>query len=374
MQIDWQALGRDIINWGEELGFNAVGIADTDLAEHREHLRKWLASNRHGEMSYMARHGEMRSEPGQLHEGTLSVICVRLDYLAPDPAPAALLADPNAAYISRYALGRDYHKVIRGRLRQLSRRIDEHLASKGHEGYSGRVVTDSAPLLEKALAEKAGLGWIAKNTLIVSETAGSWFFLGELLTNLPLAPDAAAVTPPANRCGSCTACIDVCPTGAIVAPYQLDARKCISYLTIELKGAIPEPLRAPLGNRIFGCDDCQLVCPWNKYAQPHEVDDFKPRHGLGTARLLELFCWTEDEFLQRTEGSAIRRTGYAGWLRNIAVALGNARPEGALLEQVQAALENRKGHSDLVDEHIDWAQSRLKAADGLKGGGQIMKA
>lgn len=374
--INWRELQGKIIEWGKRLGFDDVGIADANLAGHREHLARWLQKNRHGEMGYMSRHGDMRSRPERLHEGTQGIICVRLDYFTPKPDPQALLARTETAYVSRYALGRDYHKVLRGRLKRLSNRIGGFLTEQGYEGYSGRVVTDSAPILEKALAEKAGLGWIAKNTLIVSEQAGSWFFLGELLTNLPLPGTGRTGTGRAarNRCGSCSECIDICPTGAIVAPYQLDAKKCVSYLTIELRGAIPVELREPMGNRIFGCDDCQLVCPWNKFARPTAEGDFKPRHGLDAAALVDLFRWTEAEFLSRTEGSAIRRAGYAGWLRNIAVALGNSKPQEAQGSDVVAALKARKGFNEMVDEHIAWALERLdqhqrsRAATGAASG------
>lgn len=354
--IDWNRLRDKITDWGKELGFDAVGIADINLADHAEHLRDWLGKDHHGEMDYMARHGDMRSHPEKLHPGTLSVICLRLNYYRPDGAPESLLYQPETAYVSRYARGRDYHKVVRGRLKKLSGRIERFLTENGYKDYSGRPVTDSAPLLEKALAEKAGLGWIGKNTLLIAEGTGSWFFLGELLTNLPLPTENRPAT---NRCGSCNACLDICPTGAIVAPYQLDARKCISYLTIESRGPIPVELREPIGNRIFGCDDCQLVCPWNSFARASAEDDFKPRHGLDTAALVELFRWSEDEFLRRTEGSAIRRTGYTGWLRNIAVALGNAKPEEPRRSKVVAALARRRGYNDMVDEHITWALEQL---------------
>ena len=350
---DWQELSHQIAAWAQELGFSACGVTDIDLSEHEPHLEAWLDKEYHGDMSYMARHGHLRTQPAELHPGTLSVISVRMDYLEPSPSPESILASDRKAYVSRYALGRDYHKVIRQRLKKLSARINEHVGSNGFGGYHSRVFTDSAPLLEKALAEKAGLGWIGKNTLLLNRKAGSWFFLGEILTNLPLPPDSA---PQQNRCGSCQACLDVCPTDAIVAPYQLDARLCISYLTIELRGSIPEELRAPMGNRVFGCDDCQLVCPWNRYAKHNVEADFKPRHGLATAELLELFNWDEATFLKKTEGSAIRRTGYKGWRRNLAVGLGNSGGSS----DVMAALEAARGSSDLLDEHINWALKRLR--------------
>jgi epoxyqueuosine reductase len=307
-------------------------------------------------MDYMARHGSMRSHPEQLHPDTMSVISVRLDYLEAEPDANDVLKKKDIAYVSRYALGRDYHKVIRGKLKKLSEQIASYLNDHGHEGFSSRVFTDSAPILEKALAEKAGLGWIGKNTLLLNEKAGSWFFLGEILTNLPL-PGGEENQP--NRCGSCSACLDICPTDAIVAPYQLDARACISYLTIEYRGSIPVALREPMGNRVFGCDDCQLVCPWNRYAKHNAEDDFRPRHGLDQKELVSLLNWDETEFLRKTEGSAIRRTGYQGWQRNLIIGLGNSPAEPAAV----SALQRRKGQSDLLDEHIDWAMNKLSLKD-----------
>ncbi|APZ44546.1 tRNA epoxyqueuosine(34) reductase QueG [Acidihalobacter ferrooxydans] len=337
-------LAARIKHWARELGFGACGITDTDLSEAHAHLHAWLAAGRHGEMDYMARHGSKRSHPAELVPGTLRVICVRMDYLPPAGAEAdTVLNVPTAAYISRYALGRDYHKVMRKRLQRLAERIE---AQVGPFGY--RAFVDSAPVLEKPLAQKAGLGWIGKHTNLLARDAGSWFFLGELYTDLPLPVDAAGDA----HCGHCQACLDICPTQAIVAPYQLDARRCISYLTIELHGAIPEPLRPLLGNRIYGCDDCQLVCPWNRFARPAAEPDFAPRDGLDAPRLIELFAWDEAEFLARTEGSAIRRIGHARWLRNIAVALGNAPRSPAVI----AALRARTDHPDaLVREHVAWA-------------------
>lgn len=344
--------------WAHELGFSATGIADCDLSAYEAGLQAWLDEGCHGEMAYMTRHGARRAHPEVLVPGTRSIITVRMDYLtAAAPAPGIIASD-GAACVSRYALGRDYHKVLRGRLVRLWRRIDAWLESHGESGHHGRVFTDSAPVLEKALAEKSGLGWIGKNTLLLSRDAGSWFFLGEIFTSLPLEPDQPHTT---NHCGSCSACMDICPTGAIVAPYQLDARRCISYLTIELRGPIPEHLRRPMGNRIFGCDDCQAVCPWNKYAKHSAEADFAPRHGLDHATLLQLFDWSESEFNRRTEGSAIRRTGYNGWLRNIAVALGNGPPDA----RVTNALASRRGQvPDMVAEHIDWAIAELDKKRG----------
>ena len=351
--IDWQHLSREITNWGKALGFADVSIAELDLSGHQEKLDDWLDKGHHGEMDYMSRHGDMRSRPDKLHPGTTSAICLRLDYLDPDTRPETILASDRMAYVSRYALGRDYHKVIRGKLKKLVSQIGDYLTEQDFHEFNARVFTDSAPLLEKALAENAGLGWIGKNTLLLNEKAGSWFFLAEVLTNLPLAADAARQK---NRCGSCQACIDVCPTDAFVAPYELDARRCISYLTIEHRGSIPENLRPLMGNRIFGCDDCQLICPWNRYASASQESDFSPRHGLAHSDLLELFKWSEDEFLRKTEGSAIRRTGYRGWIRNLAVAIGNSSAPG---DSTDFVLKSRKGWSDLTDEHIDWAINRL---------------
>jgi epoxyqueuosine reductase len=342
-------LAARIKEWGVELGFQQVGISDTDLAPHEKHLERWLSQGYHGSMDYMKRHGTRRSRPSELVPGTLRVISVRMDYLRSEARPATeLLEDSEKALLSRYALGRDYHKVLRRRLQRLASRIE---AEVGPFGY--RAFVDSAPVLEKALAEKAGLGWIGKHSNLLNRRAGSWFFLGELFTDLPLPVDE----PAENHCGDCVRCIDACPTAAIVGPYQVDARRCISYLTIELKGSIPLELRPLMGTRVFGCDDCQFVCPWNRFAQPSPEEDFKPRHGLDDAALLRLFGWSEDEFLQRTEGSAIRRTGYEGWLRNLAVGLGNARPTRAASRRaIIMALEERLDHpSDTVREHVEWA-------------------
>ncbi|HEV2539308.1 MAG TPA: tRNA epoxyqueuosine(34) reductase QueG [Frateuria sp.] len=344
---DYAALARDIKRWARELGFAQTAISGVELGEDEAHLEHWLGEGHHGAMEYMARHGSRRSRPAELEPGTLRVISVRMDYLAPGTRHAwDVLADGEAGYVARYALGRDYHKLMRNRLQKLAERIHAAIGDFGHRAY-----VDSAPVLEKALARNAGLGWIGKHTVLINRDAGSYFFLGELYTDLPLPVDA----PASAHCGSCTRCIDVCPTQAILGPYRLDARRCISYLTIELKGSIPEELRVPMGNRIFGCDDCQLVCPWNKFAQDATEPDFAPRHSLDGAKLVELFGWSEQEFLRRTEGMAIRRTGYEGWLRNIAVALGNA-PSSA---EVIAALEERAGDpSAVVREHVAWALAR----------------
>ncbi len=342
--IDPPALASLIKRWGEELGFQQVGIAGIELGDDEAHLREWLSRGWHGDMDYMARHGMRRSRPADLVPGTLRVVSVRMDYLPPSARDAwAVLRDPERGFISRYALGRDYHKTLRQRLQKLADRI---VAAVGPFGY--RVFVDSAPVLEKALARDAGLGWIGKHTNLLNRKAGSWFFLGELFTDLPLPADEA----PTNHCGSCTACIDICPTRAIRGPYQLDARRCISYLTIEHHGSIPVELRKSMGNRIYGCDDCQLVCPWNRYARPTGEADFKPRHGLDNEALADLFAWSEATFLERTAGSAIRRIGYQRWLRNIAVALGNA----PRLPTIQTALERRRDDpSALVREHVAWA-------------------
>ena len=339
-----RGLARRIREWGAELGFQQVGIADVDLAQAERRLEAWLSKRFHGEMDYMARHGRKRSRPGLLVPGTVRVISARMDYLPESPAAMAQLLDhAEKAYISRYALGRDYHKVLRGRLKVLARRIE---ADAGR--FGGRAFCDSAPVLEKPLAEKAGLGWIGKHTNLINRRAGSWFFLGELYTNLALPVDE----PETSHCGSCRACLDVCPTGAIVAPYELDARRCISYLTIEFKGSIPAELRGLIGNRIYGCDDCQLFCPWNKFAMPTAEADFAPRHGLDDAGLAELMQWNEETWLARTEGSAIRRIGYEQWVRNVAVALGNAEYSRRHVKLLEARLADP---SPLVREHVKWA-------------------
>jgi epoxyqueuosine reductase len=333
---DPAALAESIKTWGRELGFQQVGIAGIELGEHEAHLQRWLAAGYQGEMDYMATHGSKRSRPAELVPGTLRVVSLRMDYLPGDTRMAEALAAPEQAYVSRYALGRDYHKLVRKRLQQLAERIQTAI---GPFGY--RAFVDSAPVLEKALAQQAGLGWIGKNTLLLNRQAGSWFFLGELFVDLPLPVDAPHES---EHCGRCQACLDICPTAAFVGPQLLDARRCISYLTIELKGSIPLELRPLIGNRVFGCDDCQLVCPWNRFARPTRQSDFLPRHGLDNAGLAELFRWSEEEFLSRTEGSPLRRAGYERWLRNLAVGLGRAHP------------------SELVREHVEWALQRHGAA------------
>ena len=354
--LDLPALSQTIKDWGRELGFQQVGIAGLDLASHEAHLQRWLAAGYHGEMDYMAAHGSKRSHPEELVPGTLRVISLRMDYLPGDTEMSKRLGEPEKAYVSRYALGRDYHKLIRKRIQQLAERIQQAI---GPFGY--RAFVDSAPVLEKAIAEQAGLGWIGKNTLVLNRKAGSWFFLGELFVDLPLPADAPHAS---EHCGSCNACLDICPTAAFVGPYVLDARRCISYLTIELKGAIPVELRPLIGNRVFGCDDCQLVCPWNRFARPTDQSDFQPRHQLDNAELATLFRWTEEEFLSRTEGSPLRRTGYHNWLRNLAVGLGNAPSSIPVLE----ALHARREHpSELVREHVEWALDQHQRSSSTAG-------
>jgi epoxyqueuosine reductase len=343
-------LAEQIRQWALELGFQQLGITGVDLGEHPAYLQRWLEAGYHGDMDWMARHGSKRTRPAELVPGTLRVLSLRMDYLHDGRDPVAVLEDPGRAYISRYTLGRDYHKLIRKRLGKLARWIEE--AAGGRH----RAFVDSAPVLERAIAERAGLGWIAKNTMLINPTAGSWFFLGEIYTDLPLPVD----TPQREKhCGSCRACLDICPTDAFVGPFELDARRCISYLTIEHPGSIDETLRPLMGNRIFGCDDCQLVCPWNKFATPTDEKDFRPRHGLDDAELIALFLWDEATWLARTEGSAIRRIGHERWLRNLAIALGNAPTSSDVVD----ALAARADHpSALVREHVAWALGRHNAA------------
>ena len=349
--IDFAQLAADIKRWGRELGFQQVGITDIDLSHEESRLQDWLAQGYQGTMAWLAAHGNKRSRPAELVPGTVRVISVRMNYLPGDTQQIRILKDPTKAYISRYTLGRDYHKLIRKRLGQLAQRIDAALPADfpGKGEVQNRAFVDSAPVMERPLAEKAGLGWTGKHTLILNSEAGSWFFLGEIFTFLPLPVDQPDQP---NRCGDCTACLKVCPTDAFPQPYVLDARRCISYLTIENPGAIPEEFREPMGNRVFGCDDCQAICPWNKYAQPTQETAFLPRHGLADSDLLTLFNWSETEFLTYTEGSAIRRVGYEGWLRNLAVGLGNAPSD----PQIISALELKRPQvSVMVQEHIDWA-------------------
>ena len=344
---DYRALAADIKAWGRELGFQAVGIADTDLSAAQSRLAEWLGLGWHGDMDYMARHAALRARPEALHPGTLRVISCRMDYLDGVPGPLEEeLADRARAYVARYARGRDYHKVLRQRLQRLCDRIE---ANAGPFGY--RVFSDSAPVMEVELAARAGLGWRGKHTLLLDRDAGSWFFLGDIYCDLPLPPDGGKD----GHCGTCERCLEVCPTRAIVAPYRLDARRCISYLTIEHRGAIPEDLRPLIGNRVYGCDDCQLACPWNGFARVSDEPDFGTRNGLDRATLAELFGWTEAQFDERLRGSPIRRIGYERWLRNLAVGLGNAPSSSAVID----ALKERKDHSsELVREHVAWALQR----------------
>jgi len=347
------ALLANLRRWAEELGFAKLGVGRIDLSSDEAHFLDWLRAGFSGEMQYMARHGVKRSRPAQLLPGTVSCVSVRMDYWPADAAGAeATLANGSVAYVSRYALGRDYHKLMRARLQKLCDRIQ---GAVGPFGY--RVFTDSAPVLEKALARNAGLGWIGKHTNLIDRNAGSYFFLGEIYLDLELPEDA----PSTAHCGTCGACMPACPTGAIVAPYRLDARRCISYLTIELHGSIPLEFRRAIGNRIYGCDDCQLACPWNKFARPTAERDFAVRHGLDHGQLAQLFSWSEAEFLEKTSGSAIRRIGHERWLRNIAVALGNAPTS----PQVIQALEERAQHpSAMVREHVHWALAQHATPGG----------
>ncbi len=344
---DLDALAHNIKRWGQELGFAHVGIAGIDLGEHEHHLQRWLDAGYQGEMEYLGAHGSKRAHPEQLIPGTVRVVSLRMDYLPGDTQMAQRLAQPEKAYVSRYALGRDYHKLVRKRVQSLADRIQQAI---GPFGY--RAFVDSAPVLEKALAEQAGLGWIGKNTLLLNRKAGSYFFLAELFVDLPLPVDQATTS---EHCGRCTACLDICPTQAFVGPYVLDARRCISYLTIELKGPIPVELRSMMGNRVFGCDDCQIVCPWNRFAKPSREQDFQPRHGLENAELAQMFLWDEPTFLRKTEGGPLRRAGYERWLRNLAVGLGNAPSTIPVIEALKA---RRDDASPLVREHVEWALAR----------------
>ncbi len=340
--MNYQYLADQIKQWATELGFEKVGISDIDLHNHEPALQQWLESGYHGDMEWMARHGMMRARPAELLPGTLRVISARMNYLPPQALFAANLSDPTQAYISRYALGRDYHKLVRNQLKKLGEKIEKEIGKLGF-----RPFVDSAPLLERPLAQKAGLGWTGKHSLILDKEAGSWFFLGELLIDIPLPVD----TPSENECGKCKACITSCPTGAIVEESVVDSRRCISYLTIEFDGVIPEEFRRAMGNRIYGCDDCQLVCPWNRFSSLTQKDDFHRRPIFETPDLVNLFEWDEKEFLTKMEGSAIRRIGHLQWKRNLAIALGNA----PYAERIIMALTKAKGQSELLDIHIDWA-------------------
>lgn len=340
--MDYQTLADNIKLWAAELGFQKVGITDVDLSEHEPALQRWLDAGYHGDMDWMARHGMMRARPHELLPGTVRAISARMDYLPPEAKFASNLSNTEEGYISRYALGRDYHKIVRNQLKKLAQRIEQEVGAFGY-----RPFVDSAPVLERPLAQKAGLGWTGKHSLILDKEAGSWFFLGELLIDLPLPVD----TPSKNVCGKCTACMTSCPTQAIISEGVVDARRCISYLTIEFDGIIPIEFRKAMGNRIYGCDDCQLVCPWNRQAEITTEPDFHRRDIFASAKLIGLFQWTEEQFLKRMEGSAIRRIGHLQWLRNIAIALGNA----PYSEQVVNALQDRRGEHSLLDEHIEWS-------------------
>jgi epoxyqueuosine reductase len=347
-QMDYKALTLLIKEWGRALGFQAVGICDTALHDSEAHLIKWLANGYHGEMDYMAKHGVKRSRPAELVPGTLRVISIRMNYYPPNAKDAwEVLQDGSRAFISRYALGRDYHKVLRNRLKMLAAKLRAEIGD-----FNFRVFTDSAPVMEVELARKSRLGWRGKHTLLLSREQGSWYFLGEIFTDLPLPVDAPSDASEENHCGTCTRCIEICPTQAIIAPYQLDSRRCISYLNIELKGSIPPDLRPLIGNRIYGCDDCQLICPWNRFVQPSIETDFLVRHGLDDVLLTELFSWDEITFKEKFSGSAIYRIGYEQWLRNIAVALGNAPKSSDVLAALQTRVQDP---SPLVREHVEWA-------------------
>lgn len=340
-------LAAEIEQWADELGFQQVGITDTDLSVEQPRFEQWLAEGHHGSMDWLAQNADKRLQPSLLVPDACRVISVRLNYLPGDTQQIRVLKSPSTAYVSRYALGRDYHKLIRRRLATLAEKI--RARAEPWMSASQRPFVDSAPVLERPLAQKAGLGWVGKHTLVINRSAGSWFFLGEILTNIPLPLNQTAAT---NRCGECSACIKVCPTDAFPQPYQLDARRCISYLTIENKGAIPEEFRAAMGNRVFGCDDCQAICPWNRYAKPTDEQDFQPRHNLHNSELLDLFLWDETTFLKNTEGSPIRRIGYERWQRNLAIGLGNAPSDVRIIEALQ---QRRAQATALVQEHIDWA-------------------
>ena len=342
-----ESLARDVKRWGAELGFQQVGIADCELGEAETRLLEWVGKGFHGEMEYLERHGTKRSRPAELIPGTLRVIAARMNYTPPNARDTSeVLADGSRAFISRYALGRDYHKLMRSRMQKLADKIGEEVGE-----FRYRVFTDSAPVMEVELAGKAGLGWRGKHTLLLNREAGSYFFLGEIYTDLALPVDA----PQADHCGTCQKCLDVCPTKAFTGPYQLDARRCISYLTIEHKGSIPEELRPLIGNRVYGCDDCQTVCPWNKFASPSNEPDFAVRNGLDDVTLVELFAWSEAEFHERLAGSAIHRIGYERWLRNLAVGLGNAPRSNTVIGALNAQVDHPSG---LVREHVTWALSR----------------
>ena len=345
---DLSLLAEQIKLWSSELGFSSIGITDIDLSQDQRYLEKWLEKDYHGEMKYMEKHGKKRSQPAELVEGTKRIISLSMNYLPENYNGLELLKKDKKAFVSGYARGRDYHKIMRSRLKKLVSKI------KVHSSHENRVFVDSAPVLEKALAQKAGLGWIGKNTLLLNKNAGSYFFLGEIYTDLELPIDEPEIV---SHCGSCTSCMDVCPTKAFEGPNQLDARKCISYLTIEYKGSIKEELRPMMGNRIFGCDDCQIFCPWNKFLKITDEADFKPRHNLDDIDLSNLFMWSEEEFLEKAEGSPIRRAGYESWLRNIAIALGNAESS---VEVLRVLHSKKDDPSEIVKEHVNWAIEQHK--------------
>ena len=343
------SLQRQIDGWAKELGFQQIGFTDTDLSSYTPDYLQWLANRFYGDMSYMARNVEKRTHPSELLPGTVCIISARMNYLTEDSP--RLNDDPNSANISRYALGRDYHKTVRKRLNQLAQRIENHV------DHQFRAFVDSAPVLEKPLAAKAGLGWVGKHTLVLNEEAGSFFFLGEIFTDIPFEPNHDIAE---DRCGACQACINVCPTKAIIGPRQLDARRCISYLTIEHKGSIPIEFRQAIGNRIFGCDDCQLICPWNRFARTSIETDFTPRHGLDSATLIDLLTWDEATFLKRTEGMALRRINFSQWIRNLAIAAGNAEPSPALKTALRGQRAKAEARGDeMCSEHLVWALNQL---------------
>jgi len=352
----YQQLATNIAAWAEELGFQQIGITNTDLSQEKTRLENWLQQNYHGSMSWMVEHKDLRKEPQKLVPGTTRIISARMDYLPPETEQIKILKDPRKAYISRYALGRDYHKLIRKRLSLITKKITGYCESQGILGkLSQRAFVDSAPVLERPLAEKSGLGWIGKHTLLINQHAGSWFFLGEIYTNLPLPVNQKRQQ---NRCGDCRACLHVCPTDAFPEPYVLDARRCISYLTIENKGPIPLEFREPMGNRVFGCDDCQAICPWNKYAKFSREESFHPRHKLHTSDLIELIKWTEQEFLDRTAGSPIRRIGFENWQRNLSIGLGNAPSSAEIIHELEKAITSIQ--PSWLKEHFSWAIKQQK--------------
>lgn len=355
---DWTAFAQQLKDWATALGFQQLGITDTPHPRYLAERDAWLQQGYQGDMQYLERHRELRADPRLLQPGTLRVLSVRMNYLVAQAEFRGSLGNPKRAFISRYALGRDYHKLLKSRLKLLVQQIEAELGPVLH-----RPLVDSAPVLEKALAEQAGLGWIGKNTLLLHPDAGSFFFLAELLINLPLPLDPPYEPAADSRsgCGACSACLQICPTQALVAPYQLDARRCISYLTIELHGSIPTEFRSAIGNRVYGCDDCQLICPWNRFAKTTLEAEFANRHGLAQASLLELFDWTEADFDQRSQGSAIRRLGYLRWLRNLSVGLGNAPPDPAIQQRLRQ--RRQEPHPDWLLEHFDWALARQQDAE-----------